>query len=165
MTMPRVLHLPAALLLAGCAATPARDAAIAEAEASAFVLRFEQAIDEHDWDTLRATFDPDAFVMYQEAGQLAPAKLEPGQWIDSMAQVVDTMDFHREKQIRSLEIQPDTGRVLVRSRIVETVDQPEARLEVVTDELMTLDRRDGELRILGLALWIDTARLEPLDSV
>ena len=54
--------------------------------------------------------------------------------------------------------------MLVRSRIVETVDQAQARLEVVTDELMTLDRRDGALAILGLALWIDSARVEPLDS-
>jgi ketosteroid isomerase-like protein len=155
----------AVLLLAGCAATPDRDPAIAESEAKAFVLRFEQAIDAHDWEALLGHFDPDAFVMYQEPGAPGPARLEPGHWIDSMAQVADTMDFHREKRIRSMEIQPDTGRVLVRSRIVETVDQPGARLEVTTDELMTIDRRDGALVILGLALWIDTARVEPLGNV
>jgi len=157
--------LPVALLVAGCAGSPERDAAIEEAEVTAFVLRFEQAIDAHDWDALRGAFHPDAFVMYQEFGQEVPAKLAPGQWIDSLAQVADSMEIQRLKRIQSMELQADTGRVLVRSRIVERVDQPEARLEVVTDELMTIDRSDGALVILGLALWIDSARVEELDSV
>jgi hypothetical protein len=159
------LAIAAALLLAGCAGTPDPGAAIAESEAEAFVLRFEGAIDARDWQALRGAFHPDAFVMVQELGLPAPAKLEPGRWIDSLARVADTMDFHREKRIQSMEVQPDTGRMHVRSRIVETVDQPEARLRVVTDELMTIDRRGGALVVLGLALWIDSTRLEPLDSV
>ena len=151
-----------ALLVLACAGPPTREAALGPAQASAFVEAFERAIAARDWDAVRGAFLPNAFVLYQEATQDSPKRLPPEQWVGSLASLAGETDFTRRREVWSIE-RSEAGRIIVKSRLVETLLGEAGLLEVVSDEMMTVAQRDGATGILALALWIGSAHVEDVE--